>query len=347
MVAQARPISLLSTIPCRPDIVTDMESWISGLAQHGYSILFAAVFLEAVGLPVPAALALLIAGAAAAGGSLLASYALGGSLLAMLTGDTLMFLLGRYTGWWLLGILCRISLNPESCILRSADSFYRRGRALLVIAKFIPGINTMAPPLAGSMNMRFLPFLRLDLAGAMLYAGVYFGVGFIFSGALVAVTRGYQAFGRVMAWAVMALVTGYVIFQVWLWIKSRSLRAVPLAVPSAVAREMEVGSCAVYDARSHGYFDARAMRIRGSKRLDPNALHQFDEKFPDGSQVYLYCTCAREATSTRVARELRERLDEGQVRVAVIQGGLRAWKKAGLPLEAVPSDDITALPIFQ
>jgi membrane protein DedA with SNARE-associated domain/rhodanese-related sulfurtransferase len=330
-----------------PGYSDDMESWISGLAQHGYSILFAAVFLEAVGLPVPAALALLIAGAAAAAGSLRVSYALGGALLAIFTGDTLMFLLGRYTGWWLLGILCRISLNPESCILRSADSFYRRGRALLVIAKFIPGINTMAPPLAGSMNMRFMPFLRLDLAGAALYAGVYFWVGFIFSDALVVVTRGYQAFGRVMVWAVMALVAGYVSVRVWLWIKSRSLRAVPLAVPSEVAREMSIGSCVVYDARSHGYFDARAMRIKGSKRLDPNALNQFDEKFLDGSQVYLYCTCAREATSTRVARELRNRLDENRVRIAVIRGGLRAWKKAGLPLEAVPSDDITALPLFE
>jgi membrane protein DedA with SNARE-associated domain/rhodanese-related sulfurtransferase len=324
-----------------------MESWISGLTQHGYLILFTAVFLEAVGLPVPAALALLIAGAAAAGGSLWVSFALGGALLAMLTGDTLMFLLGRYTGWWLLGMLCRISLNPESCILRSADSFYRRGRALLVIAKFIPGINTMAPPLAGSMNMRFLTFLRLDLAGVVLYVGAYFSVGFIFSGALVAVTRGYQAFGRVMAWTVVALITGYVGFQVWLWIKSRSLRPVPLTVPSEVALEMSNGTCVVYDARSHGYFDARAMRIRGSKRLDPNALHVFDEKFPDGSQVYLYCTCAREATSTRVARELRERLDEDRVRIAVIRGGFRAWKKAGLPLEAVPSDDIRALPIFE
>src|SRR5882724_447945 len=334
-------------LPSPRAMVVNMGSWNNLLAQHGYSLLIATVFLEAVGIPVPAALALMIAGGAAARGVLQAPNAFGAALLAMLAGDTLMFLLGRYTGWWVLGILCRISLNPESCILRSADSFYRRGRALLVVAKFIPGINTMAPPLAGSMNMRFLPFLRLDLAGAMLYIGVYFGAGFIFSGALVAVTRGYQAFGRVMAWAVMALVTGYVVFQIWLWIKSRSLRAVPLAVPSEVAHEMAVGSCAVYDARSHGYFDARAMRIRGSKRLDPNALHQFDGRFPDGSQVYLYCTCAREATSTRVARELRERLDEGQVRIAVIEGGLRAWKKAGLPLEAVPSDDITALPIFE
>src|SRR5271165_4178496 len=155
-----------------------MESWQTAIAQHGYAILAAAVFLEAIGLPIPAALALLIAGGAAAHGMLQPSYSLGVALVAMLAGDTLMYLLGRYTGWWLLGILCRISLNPESCILQSADSFYRRGRTLLVIAKFIPGINTMAPPLAGSMRMRVALFLRLDLAGAVLYIGSYFGVGF-------------------------------------------------------------------------------------------------------------------------------------------------------------------------
>src|SRR6202051_1833279 len=172
----------------------------TALAQHGYSILAAIVFLEAIGVPVPAAVALLIAGGAVARGVLQAQYVLGMALFAMLAGDTLMFLLGRYTGWWLLGLLCRISLNPEACILRSADSFYRRGRTLLVIAKFIPGINTMAPPLAGSMNMRFLPFLRLDLAGAALYVGTFFGVGFVFSDALDTVTRGYDAAGRVMGW---------------------------------------------------------------------------------------------------------------------------------------------------
>src|SRR6202045_2040465 len=172
----------------------------TALAQHGYSILAAIVFLQAIGVPVPAAVALLIAGGAVADGVLHAQYAVGAALIAMLVGDTLMFLLGRYTGWWLLGLLCRISLNPEACILRSADTFYRRGRTLLVIAKFIPGINTMAPPLAGSMNMRLATFLGLDLVGAAFYVISFFGVGFAFSGALQAVTRGYQIFGRVIGW---------------------------------------------------------------------------------------------------------------------------------------------------
>jgi membrane protein DedA with SNARE-associated domain len=245
----------------------------TALAHHGYSILAAIVFLEAIGVPVPAAIALLIAGAAAAQGVLQTQYVLGVALLSMLAGDTLMFLLGRYTGWWLLGLLCRISLNPESCILRSADTFYRRGRTLLVIAKFIPGINTMAPPLAGSMNMRLVTFLRLDLAGSVLYAGSYFIVGFVFSGALEAVTKGYNSLGRVAGWAVMALVAAYLLFRGWLWVKGRALSAVPFAAPADASRDMAAGAL-VYDVRSHGYFDPKAMRIRGSRRLDPNALHQ-------------------------------------------------------------------------
>lgn len=318
-----------------------MESWISALAQHGYSILFTAVFLEAVGFPVPAALALIIAGGAAANGTLQWSYALSGAVATMLCGDTLMFLLGRYTGWWLLGLLCRISLNPESCVLRAADSFYRRGRMLLVLAKFIPGINTMAPPLAGSMNMRFWPFIRLDLAGAALYIGTCFGIGFIFSGALQAVTRGYHAFGRVMGWSLLALIAGYLGFQIWLWARARGQAAVPLALPVEAAREMAAGAW-VYDVRSHGYLDAKATRIQGSRRLDPNALNQSRIDLPPNRSIYVYCTCVREATSARVARELQEK----GIRVAVIKGGLRAWKRAGLPIEPVPPGEMAQLPAF-
>ena len=320
-----------------------MESLLSGLAHHGYSILFAAVFLEAIGIPVPAALAMLVAGAAAASGALGLGMVAAITLAALILGDTIMFLLGRYTGWWLLSLLCRLSLNPESCILRSADSFYKRGRMLLVIAKFVPGINTMAPPLAGSMNMRLWQFLWLDSAGAVLYAGVYLGLGFLFSDALGAMTRGYQAFGRVLGWVMIAAIAVYVAFQIRLWAKARALRSVPVAAPAEVARISSVDPVLIYDVRSHGYYDRKATRIQGSKRLEPNnAFHQVDEKIPDGTQVYLYCTCIREATSARVARLMIEK----GVRAAVIKGGLRAWKKAGLPIEPVPADEIAPLPGF-
>jgi membrane protein DedA with SNARE-associated domain/rhodanese-related sulfurtransferase len=323
----------------------DMESWVFGIAQHGYAILFAAVFLESIGFPLPAALALLVAGAAAGSGVLHAPYAMIGAMLFILAGDTLMFVLGRYTGWWLLGMLCRVSLNPEACMLRSADAFYRRGSKLLVVAKFIPGINTMAPPLAGSMQMRFSSFLWLDLAGAALYVGVYFGLGFVFNGALHAVTQGYRAFGRIVGAAGIALVVAYLGFQLWLWVRERLQQPVTYAIPLEAA-EASAAVAQIYDVRSHGYFDVNAVRIKGSKRYDPHTLHQITPDFSTVQQVYLYCTCVREATSRRVARELASKVQGTGVRIAVIKGGLRAWCKAGLPTEVVPREDVTALPIF-
>ena len=125
-----------------------MNHFLSLLAHHGYILLCILVFSEAIGLPVPAALALVAAGAAAAAKVLSLPVALVLALIAMLSGDGLLYVLGRYTGWALLGILCRVSANPETCILRSAESFYKRGKITLIVAKFIPGLNTMGPPLA-------------------------------------------------------------------------------------------------------------------------------------------------------------------------------------------------------
>jgi membrane protein DedA with SNARE-associated domain len=267
-----------------------METWFLGLAQHGYSLLSGAVFLEAMGLPIPAALALLVAGGASAGGSLSPWLALAGAVAAMLAADTLLFLLGRYTGWWLLGLLCRISLNPESCILRSAGSFHKRGRILLLFAKFVPGLNTMAPPLAGSMNMRLDQFLGLDAAGTLLYVGSYFSVGFVFSGALGAITRGYQAFGRAVSWALIAAAVGYLGLQVWMWRRNRSLRSIASVAPAEAARALASGDAVIYDVRSHGYYETNAVRIQGSTRLDPNALSQSAADFPADKLIYLYCT---------------------------------------------------------
>ncbi len=102
----------------------------------------------------------------------------------MISGDVILYFMGRVSGWALLGLLCRLSANPETCILRSAEYFYRRGKQTLLFAKFIPGINTMSPPLAGSMKMRLGDFLQYDAVGATLYVGAYAVAGYLFSDAL-------------------------------------------------------------------------------------------------------------------------------------------------------------------
>jgi membrane protein DedA with SNARE-associated domain/rhodanese-related sulfurtransferase len=313
------------------------------VAQHGVLALSVAMFLQAIGLPVPAAIAIILAAAEAALGHLSAIGVLGGAVAGMLLGDSLMFLLGRRTGWWLLGTLCRISLNPESCVVTSADTFHRRGRALLVVSKFLPGINTMAPPLAGSMRMRWWTFLGLDLAGCLLYIGAYFAVGFVCSGAVAVVIRFYEQFGHLTTAVVLILLTAYALWLLWSTWRAHGLgRLVPHAPPAIVAREIKSGEAVVFDVRSQGYFEPGPTRIPGSRRVDPNALRASLEEFAKDRQIYLYCTCQRQATSVRVAREL---LKHG-LKVAVIDDGLRGWRAAGLELETVPPEELAALPLF-
>ncbi len=313
------------------------------IAQHAVLMLSLLVFLQAIGLPVPCAVALILAAAQVAQGHLPGAGVLAASLGAMLAGDALMFLLGRRTGWWLLGALCRISLNPESCVVTSADTFHRRGRSLLVVAKFVPGINTMAPPLAGSMQMGWWPFLWLDLAGSALYIGAYFVIGYLCSDAVAQLIRFYERFGQLTTAVVLILVTAYVLWLLWSTVRARRLgRGVPHAKPRLVAREVAAGDAVVFDVRSHGYFDPGALRIPGSRRVDPNALRAHLQEFAPDRQIYLYCTCQRQATSVRVAREL---LKLG-LRVAVIEDGLRGWRTAGLDLETVPPEELATLPMF-
>lgn len=320
-----------------------MEDFLIGLARHGYVALCAAAFLEAIGLPIPASLAFLAAGGASARGPLHFPVAWALAIGSMALGDSLLYLLGRWSGWWLLGVLCRLSMNPESCILRAANSFYKRGRSLLLFAKFIPGINTMAAPLAGSMNMRYRQFFWLDLAGTAFYTGVYLTVGFLFSDAIGAVTRSYHTMGLVLQWALAAAVVIYVSVQVTIWLRARGRKQAPLVKPEEVARRIDESGGVIYDVRSHGYYDPKAMRIAGSKRLEPSAIENLKAEVAADLPIYLYCTCYREATSSKVALELMKTGLEPWV----IEGGLRAWRKAGLPVEKAPPEEMAHLPVFQ
>jgi membrane protein DedA with SNARE-associated domain len=270
-----------------------MNNIFSLIAHHGYLVIFVVVLAEAIGLPVPAAVALVAGGAAVAAHTLSAPRALALALLAMLLGDTVLFILGRYMGWALLGLLCRLSVNPESCILRSAESFYKRGKTTLLIAKFIPGVNTMAPPLAGSMRMRFWQFIRLDFIGACLYVLAYGGLGFLFRDFLAAITQGFQTATHLLEEVMFCAAIGYVAYRVWLYQKNKVYRVVPRVQVEELARRLasdEKEKVLILDVRSHGYYDSNAARIKGSIRLEPNNLSEELKALPQERDIYVYCT---------------------------------------------------------
>lgn len=270
-----------------------MTDLVSLITQHGYGIVVAIVFAEAIGLPAPAALAVAVAGAAVAGHVLRAEVFLPLVLAAMLAGDTLLFFAGRHTGWRLLGWLCKVSANPETCILRSAESFYKRGKTTLVMAKFIPGVNTMAPPLAGSMKMRFGQFLGFDALGAALYVLAYFTLGYLGHDFLKVISSGFHAAGRVIEEVLLLGAVVYVIYHVWLLRKNRVYRVLPRVQVRELMERLaseDAGRVLVVDVRSHGYYDADTSRIKGSIRIEPNNLEEELKKLPKDKDIYLYCT---------------------------------------------------------
>lgn len=266
---------------------------VSVIAKYGYASLFIALLMEAIGLPIPGALALLAAGAASAAGGMHPAVAFGVAIGAMLVGDIALYITGRYLGWSLLAFLCGLSKSPESCILRSAKWFYKRGRATLLFAKFLPGVNTMAPPLAGSMHMRAWQFLRFDFAGVLFYAISYGALGYLFRDIFRLIAGGLQAFSRAVGWVVLVGVIGYICYRVWLFGRHRLDRFVRRVPVSDVAARLNLEGAPdiiIADVRSHGYYDEGEQRVRGSIRIEPNNLDAFVETLPKDRPIYLYCT---------------------------------------------------------
>lgn len=270
-----------------------MSDLVTLISHHGYLVVFAVVLAEAIGLPVPAAPALVAAGAAVASGVLSGPLVFAYAIVAMLLGDLLLYFLGRHTGWALLAFLCKVSVNPESCILRSAESFYKRGKTTLVVAKFIPGINTMAPPLAGSMKMRLVRFLEFDLLGAVLYALAFGTLGYLFRDFLVIVARGFQTAGRAVETALVLAVFGYLFYRISQYRKNLTYKGVPRVTVDDAAKRLTSDANAailILDARSHGYYESTAQRIRGSRRLEPNNLSEELKSLPKDKDIFVYCT---------------------------------------------------------
>ena len=270
-----------------------MDSLVASVSHHPYSVIFLIVFAESAGLPAPAAVALVAGGAAASAHAVSVPLGFVVAVVALLLGDLFLFLLGRYTGWGLLSFLCSLSMNPETCILRSAESFYRRGRVTLIFAKFIPGVNTMAPPLAGSMKMKFRQFLLLDFLGACIYVLAYGALGYVFRDFVARITRGLQSAGHVMVEVIITAVAGYAVYRVIQYRRHKLGGAVPRVDVADLAQRMmsaEGKDIILADVRSHGYYNAGAARIAGSIRLEPNRLQDELKSLPRDKDIYLYCT---------------------------------------------------------
>jgi len=320
------------------------------VAHHGYLLIAGVLFLFCAGIPLPAGITLVAAGTAAALHLLNPGLAFASALGGCMVADVLLYLGGRTTGWWLLGLICRASLNPDKCMFRSANYFYERGAGTLLTAKFVPGLAMVAVPVAGSLNMPWRRFLRNDAAGVVLYCGSYFAAGYVLHAFFLDIARALARFAQFTGAILLLAGLAYTVLLAVRIRKSRIDRSHTISAEEAAA-QLAAGDpnriVVIADVRSHGYYERNMHRIKNSIRVEPNRLAtemvMLNELFTPECEVFVYCTCAREATSARVANMLNER----GIRARVIRGGLRAWKKAGLATEPVPLKDMEHLPAFQ
>lgn len=304
------------------------------LLHHGESVLFWAVFTEQMGLPIPAIPLLIAAGALAGAGTMSVWAAVGLPILASLGPDMLWYYLGRHRGGRVLGFLCRLSLEPDSCVRRTENMFFQHGVRTLIVAKFVPGLSTVAPPLAGMFNMSLRRFLLYDGAGALLWSGVCVGLGWLFSGQLERLALLLaQAGAAVLQVLVGAFVVylGYKVFQ-----RQRFLRELRMARITAdeLRDRLEAGEeVTIVDLRHPLDLEADPHMIPGARHMLPEELDHRHHEIPRDRDTVLYCACPNEVTSARTALLLKRK---GITRVRPLEGGIDAWRARNYPIEARP-----------
>src|SRR5271165_19984 len=190
-----------------------MNDIVQFVLKHGYPILFAALFAHQLGLPVPGPL------------FLLASLVL--AIIAAVLGDWPWYEAGRRHGDKVLHFIHRLARDPDAHDRRAKETFARYGPPILVIAKFVPGLDAVTPPLAGISRTSRIRFLGLDAVGAGLYSCTYAALGYVFSHDLERVAAYAGRAGTVLAGLALAGILMYTVRRYRLTRESRLVRITP------------------------------------------------------------------------------------------------------------------------
>ena len=292
------------------------------LHVYGVLIVFGTVLLEQIGLPIPAFPVLIIAGALAVDGGANWPLTLAVAVLACLISDYFWFRAGRYYGKRILRLLCKISLSPDSCVSQTEDNFSRWGAKSLVVAKFIPGFNTIAPPLAGAMGTTTARFVWLSVAGGLLWSGVGMGLGAWFHDSVDDVIGWFERLGSTALMVVGVLLALFVAFKYVERRRNLGAADMPRITPAEVKELLEAGHDPLI-------VDARGVTARQLEQGIPGAL-VFGDATPERlmatldreRHIVVYCSCPNDVTAAQVAKAF---VKNGFHRARPLRGGLDAW----------------------
>jgi membrane protein DedA with SNARE-associated domain/rhodanese-related sulfurtransferase len=301
------------------------------LVKHGAPVLLGVVFVEQMGLPLPAIPWMLAAGALAAAGNFNLPLGIALVVLACLVADLFWFYLGRYHGRQVMGFLCRIVIEPDSCVRRTENMFTRYGLWGVLVAKFVPGLSTMAPPLAGMSGVKAVRFAAVDTIGALLFGACFLGLGFIFKnqvekvGALLVQIGGNAI---IVLAGLAALYVGYKFLRRRLVL--RELRMARITAEELRQKQTAGESLVILDLRSRAELEQEPEVILGAVHLLAGEVDKWSGEFPRDREVIVYCSCPNEVTAARVALTLRKK---GFKHIRPLRGGINEWRKNNYPLQ--------------
>jgi membrane protein DedA with SNARE-associated domain len=261
------------------------------LEQYSVVILPALVVAEQIGIPLPAVPALLGVGALAAHGRVSVPLVIGAIAIVALAIDFVWYELGRRRGASVLTRLCRLSLEPDSCVRSAGKIFSRHGARAMLVAKFIPGLTTVTPPLAGIFGVGRVKFAVYEIAGVVLWAGTWIGLGYVFSDAIAVVAERASRLGRTLGLVVAAALAGYVLVK---YLRRRLfLRELRMAriSPELLKRRLDAGEdVTIIDLRTPLDVAATPYAIPGSRWLTTDAIDEHESELLRARDLVLYCS---------------------------------------------------------
>lgn len=302
-----------------------MDEILAFLKDHGVLVVFAVVFAEQIGLPLPAIPILIAAGVLAGTGYLSVLAVIAAAAIAALAADWIWYELGRRHGHWMLELLCRIALKPRSCIARTEDFFKKHGVRSLVAAKFVPGLSTVAPPLAGIAGLTVAGFLFYDGLGVVLWVGSTVGFGYAFSDRIDTATE-YAAAMTPAALAIGAAVLSLYIAGKALRRRIELRRVLRISADELWTRLEGVDVPLLVDVRTRSMSDRDGV-IPGAIVMPADEISRRYRELPPDRDVVVYCACPGDLASADAVRFLH---GKGLVRALVLEGGIGAWRTARL-----------------
>jgi len=309
------------------------------LAEHGASVLFWVVFVEQIGFPLPALPLLVAAGALVGAGKMSLAAALLLPVAAALPPDLAWYYLGRQRGGRVLGFLCRLSLEPDSCVRDTENAFHRNGPRALLLAKFVPGFSTVAPPLAGIVGMSPATFVLYDLGGTLIWAAVSAGVGALFTNQLEQLMGLFDQAGGLMLLIMLLGLAGFLGYKFYHRQKFlRHLRMAKISVDELKQRMDAGDAISVVDVRHPLALDLDPESIPGAINFTLEEIEHRHHEIPRDRDIVLYCTCPNEVSSARTAFLLKKK---GIHRVRPLEGGLDAWRERKFPVERRVNTELT------